>query len=58
VFVTRAGILRTTSLRIIKEYFEGAVPPSFELHRRNRIVHFGEINFQQTDASMCLTLVS
>ena len=24
-------------------------------HKRNRIVHFGEINFQQADAEMCLT---
>jgi hypothetical protein len=27
-------------------------------HRRNRIVHFGEINFQQADAEMCLTLAT
>ena len=27
-------------------------------HRRNRIVHFGDINFQQTDAEMSLTLAT
>jgi hypothetical protein len=27
-------------------------------HRRNKIVHSGEINFQQTDSEMCLTLAT
>jgi len=27
-------------------------------HKRNRIVHFGEINFQQADAEICLTLAT
>jgi hypothetical protein len=32
----------------IKEFF----------HKRNRIVHFGKIDFHQPDAEMCLTLAS
>ncbi len=32
----------------VKEFF----------HKRNRIVHFGKIDFQQPDAEMCLTLAS
>jgi hypothetical protein len=27
-------------------------------HRRNRIVHYGEINFQQTDGEMCVFLAA
>jgi hypothetical protein len=27
-------------------------------HKRNKIVHFGEINFPQADAEMCLTLAT
>ena len=27
-------------------------------HKRNRIVHFGEINFQQPDAELCCTLAA
>ena len=27
-------------------------------HRRNKIVHFGEISFQQADAEMCLILAT
>jgi hypothetical protein len=27
-------------------------------HRRNKIVHFGEINFQRADAEMCLKLAT
>ena len=27
-------------------------------HRRNKIVHFGEIDFQQADAEMCFTLAT
>jgi hypothetical protein len=28
------------------------------LHKRNKIVHFGEINFQKADAEMCLRLAT
>ena len=27
-------------------------------HKRNKIVHFGEINFQKADAEMCLRLAT
>jgi hypothetical protein len=32
----------------VKEFF----------HKRNKIVHFGKIDFQQPDAEMCLTLAT